>query len=764
MATSARDIARIRIGIRVRGTVQGVGFRPWIYRLARARGLDGFVRNDSDGVWIEVEGSADVVRGLPARLADGGPPRASIGEVEVRDLPLRHEDTFRVVESEPGAAGRATIPVDGATCGACLRELFDPADRRFRYPFVNCTDCGPRYTIVRETPYDRAKTTMSEFDLCGSCREEYENPLNRRFHAEPNACPDCGPRLELVRRGLPSLSGEEALAETAAQLRGGKIVAVKGLGGFHLAADAGDDRAVALLRERKHRPFKPFAVMARDLSAAQTIVEVSEAGARALTASARPIVLLPVRPGAPISGAVAPGLAEVGILLPYTPLHHLLLADGPPLLVMTSGNLSEEPIARENAEAREKLASIADAFLLHDREIHTRADDSVLRIVGGEAQPVRRSRGYVPDPIRLPFESAPVLAVGAEVKNAVCLTRGDEAFLSPHVGDLENPEAARFFEEVVGKLERLLAVEPSAVAHDLHPDYFSTRWAVASGLHREAVQHHHAHIAACLAEHGRIGPAIGIAFDGTGCGPAGELWGGEILLAGLSGFRRAGGLRPLRLAGGEAAIREPWRTAAAALLDAGEALDILDNVAPGRLAGVRQLLERGIRSPAATGAGRWFDAVAALCGFFGCVTYEGQAAAELESLAGSRTGQAYPYDLGEPEADAPFEVDLRPMVRHIASDRREGAPPGEVSARFHETLARVVQECSLRVRRQTGLETVAFSGGCFQNRLLTGRAKELLEADGFEVLVHRRVPSNDGGLALGQAAVAGYRLRTAERI
>ncbi len=534
---------------------------------------------------------------------------------------------------------------------------------------------------------------------------------------------------------------------------------MKGLGGFHVATDARDGRAVALLRSRKRRPSKPFALMARNIRVVREVAELSPEAERAIASAARPIVLLPRRAGAAMSSEVAPGLSEIGVMLPYTPLHHLLLEEGPPLLVMTSGNLSEEPIARRNDEAVEKLRGIADAFLLHDREIHTRADDSVVRIVAGEAQLIRRSRGFVPDPIRLPVpaDSEAVLAVGAGLKNTVCLTRGDEAFLSPHVGDLENPEAVRFFGEVVEKLMRLLAVDPVAVAHDLHPDYFSTRWAIASGLPREPVQHHHAHVAACLAEHGRRDAVIGIAFDGTGCGPSGELWGGEILTADLTEYRRAGHLRPLRLPGGEAAIREPWRSAASALLDAGEPLEALDNLDPHRLDGVRQMLDRNVRTPEATGAGRWFDVVAALCGFGGAITYEGQAAAELEALAGDDRAAAYPFELIATEGDSSFQVDLRPMVREISSARREGAPVCEISSRFHETMARVIQESARFVRARAGLQTAVFSGGCFQNQTLTNRAERLLESDGFEVLIHRRVPPNDGGVALGQAAVAASR-------
>ncbi|MEO8191266.1 MAG: carbamoyltransferase HypF [Acidobacteriota bacterium] len=764
MATAAKPDARIRLGIRVRGVVQGVGFRPYVYRIARARGLDGFVRNDAEGVWIEVEGAEEDARGLARQLTAGAPPLAAVTAVDVEDLPLAGDATFRVLESGPGVPGRATIPVDAATCGACLEELFDPSDRRYRYPFVNCTDCGPRYTIVRETPYDRTKTTMDAFALCGPCLAEYENPFDRRFHAEPNACEECGPKLEFQRPGNAALNGAAALAAAVEVLNGGGILALKGLGGLQLAADARDGRAVARLRSRKGRPSKPFALMARDLDTARAVGEVTLEAERAMTSPARPIVLLRRRTHSTLAEEIAPGLGEAGVMLPCAPLHHLLLADGPPLLVMTSGNLSEEPIARENETAVGKLSGIADAFLLHDREIHTRADDSVVRIVAGQAQPIRRSRGFVPDPIRIPVppHSAAVLGVGAGLKNTVCLTRGDEAFLSPHIGDLENFEAIGFFEEVVEKLKRLLSVEPAAIAHDLHPDYFSTRWAIASGVPREPVQHHHAHVAACLAEHGRTEAVIGIAFDGTGCGPSGELWGGEVLTADLIGFRRAGHLRALRLPGGEAAIRQPWRTAAGALLDAGETLAALDGVEPGRSHAIQNMLEKDLRCPAATGAGRWFDVVAALCGFHGTVTYEGQAAAELEALASADRADPYSFELSGGDQDTPFEVDLRPMVREIARARQAGAPVRDVSSRFHETMASVVLESARFVRHVSGLETAVFSGGVFQNRTLTERAKELLEADGFEVLIHRLVPANDGGISLGQAAVAAFRLARRE--
>ncbi len=756
-AAAAKEL-RLRRGLRVRGTVQGVGFRPWVYRLATREGLGGFVRNDSRGVWIEVEGDAAAVGGFPGKLRAGAPPLSRIEGIEVIVLDpfVEAEVGFRVASSEHDESVGAAVPADAATCAACLRELFDPRDRRYRYPFVNCTDCGPRYTIVREVPYDRARTTMEAFELCRACRSEYEDPSSRRFHAEPNACPDCGPRLELVRDGLPSLFRDEALRAAVEMLSAGRIVAVKGLGGFFLAADAMREDSIARLRERKRRPHKPFALMARNLEVIRDFAHVSDTAARALLSPGAPIVLLEGKAQADLGESIAPGLSEYGVMLPYTPLHHLLLADGPPVLVMTSGNVSEEPIARDDRTALERLSGIADAFLLHDREIHARADDSVVRVLGETVQPVRRSRGFAPDPIALPFSAPSVLAVGAELKNTVCLTRDGEAFLSPHIGDLENPETFGFFEEVIAKLERLLGVSPTAIAHDLHPDYGSTRWACRANLPLVAVQHHHAHIASCLAENGRTGPAIGVAFDGTGCGPAGDLWGGEILLADLGGFRRVGHLRPIALAGGEAAIRQPWRLAAAALADAGESLDALSGIAPERRNAVRRLLDKRFASPLSTGAGRWFDAVSALLEVRSEISYEGQAAIELEALAAGHDREPLPFEFGLDSAGV-FEIDLRPAIRTIVlSGSKEQRGP--IAAGFHEALSHAIRDSCRRARTSTAVETVALSGGCFQNRRLTERAVSLLSDDGFEVLVHRRVPPNDGGLALGQAAVAAWRL------
>jgi hydrogenase maturation protein HypF len=746
-----------RCAIRVRGAVQGVGFRPTVYRLARTAGLAGLVRNDGAGVWIEVEGPAHAVLRFPDAVRAGAPPLARIDALEVTRLAPRGDRGFRVERTGDGAETGATIPADAATCDACLRELFDPADRRHRYPFINCTDCGPRYTIVREVPYDRPRTTMAPFPLCAACRAEYEDPASRRFHAEPNACPACGPRLRLRSPAGAALEGDAALGAAIGALAAGLVVAVKGLGGFFLAVDARREEAVARLRERKRRPHKPFAVMARDLAEAARVARVDAASAALLRSRASPIVLLPARPDAGLAPAVAPGLRDVGVMLPYTPLHHLLLADGPALLVMTSGNRSDEPIARDDPEAAERLSGIADVLLTHDREIHARVDDSVFRAMRGAPRPVRRARGFVPDPLPLPEAGPPVLAVGAELKATVCLARDGAAFLSPHLGDLSNADAHAFFEESLEKLGRLLGARPRAVAHDLHPDYASTRWALASGLPRVAVQHHHAHVAACLAEHGHAGPALGIALDGTGCGPSGDLWGGEVLAFDLSSFRRLAHLRPIALAGGEAAIRQPWRLACAALLDAGEPLDLLGRIAPARLDAIRSLLERRVASPRATGAGRWLDAVAALCAVRDEVSYDGQAPAELEAIAAD--GEHAPYPLELAAGGAARELDLRPAVRALAAALRDGRPAAEVSARFHETLARAVLAACLAAREGTGLATVALSGGCFQSRLLSERCLRLLSAAGFEVLEHRRVPPNDGGIALGQAAIATRRLR-----
>jgi hydrogenase maturation protein HypF len=745
----------VRSRLRIRGVVQGVGFRPTVFRLAAGAGLHGFVRNDSEGVTIEIEGEAAAVEAFPSLLRSHAPPRATIEKISIEALTAIGEVSFRVVDTLASSAAAALIPPDLATCDHCIAELFDPADRRYRYPFINCTDCGPRFTIVRALPYDRRQTTMEPFTLCPECRAEYENPADRRFHAEPNACPACGPSLYLLERDGVTARGNEALQRAIAALSGGLIVAVKGIGGFHLAVDARSDDAVSALRQRKQRPARPLAVMPRDLEIASSVAWLDESAAEILRSPERPIVLLRARAGA-LPTSIAPALDEVGLMLPYTPLHHIMLREGPPLLVMTSGNRADEPIAIDDTGAA-SLLDIADLVLSHDREILTRADDSVVRLISDRPQPLRRSRGFVPRAIRLGFEAPPVLAVGAELKNTICVTRGEAAFLSPHVGDLSSLPSYHAFEAAIDHLESLLDVGHAAIAHDLHPDYQSTRWALRSPSRRLGVQHHHAHVASCCIDNGHLDRVIGVAFDGTGCGPAGELWGGEFLVCDLNGFERKAWLRPIRLPGGEMAIRQPWRLAAAALLDAGEPLDLLERIEPSRLHAIVRLASSDLAAPA-TSAGRWFDAVAALCGVGDTISYEAQAAIELEALAADGQ-EPYPFSLDA--SGAGHEIDLRPMVRALAADLRAAVEIATVAGRFHQTMAAVIAFTAGAIRQQTALATVALSGGCFQNRKLTEAAVRILERENFEVLLHRQVPANDGGIALGQAAIAAWRLRQA---
>ncbi|AKU90146.1 [NiFe] hydrogenase metallocenter assembly protein HypF [Vulgatibacter incomptus] len=730
-----------------------MGMRPSVYRLASALELGGMVRNELGSVWIEVEGPQDrvsaFVRDLPGSLA----LPARVDELEASPLAPLGEDRFVIAETLTGAATAppAAIPADLGPCDACLRELEDPDGRRHRHPFINCTSCGPRYTVVRSLPYGRERTAMRPFTLCDPCAREFEDPADRRFHAEPSSCPTCGPRLSFVHSVSDERAfGEEALSAAAKALRSGAIVAVKGAGGFVLACDATRDEAVAKLRERKHRPHKPFAVMGRDLAALEAVALLDDDERSSLRSPERPIVLCRKRDGSPLSSRVAPALGDVGVFLPPTPLQHLLLADGPPLQVMTSGNRGGAPIARTNDEALAALHGIADAFLLHDREIEVRADDSVVRMIGRERAPIRRARGFVPDSIRLPVDGPPLLAVGAGEKNTVCLAGGGRAWLSPHLGDLDHPDVLEVFREAIARLSRFAGIQPTAVVHDLHPDLRSTRWARESGLPCIPVQHHHAHVASCLAEHGRTGPVLGVAFDGTGLGTDGTMWGGEILLADLQRCERIAHLRPLPLAGGEAAIRQPWRLALAALLDAGESVNRLKWVGP-RLEPARRILEHG-SPPLATGAGRWLDGVASLCRLREEITYEGQAATELESAASSCPPQpAFAFDF------TGTRIDLRPAIRELVRELDRGVGVPVLAARFHATLAAAIHVACRRARDEGGPSVVALTGGCFQNRRLSDEATAHLESDGFEVLHHRLVPANDGGISLGQAAI-GSRL------
>ncbi len=734
-----------RVRARVEGVVQGVGYRPFVYRLAAELGLGGWVLNDASGVLLEAEGEPAAVAGFLDRLAADAPPLAVVDRVAAEDVDAEGGSGFRILQSQGGEPD-ALVSADGATCADCLAELFDPSDRRHRYPFTNCTNCGPRFTIVKGVPYDRPLTTMAGFTMCADCQAEYDDPADRRFHAQPNACPVCGPALSLP------------LEQVADALRAGRVVAVKGLGGYHLAALADHQPAVSALRERKHREDKPFALMAADAEAARALVELTPAEEQLLAGRERPIVIARRRPGAAVAAAVAPGAPDLGVMLPYTPLHHLLLADVGAPLVMTSANVSDEPIAYTDDDARERLAGIADLLVSHDRPIHIRTDDSVLRSTALGPLMMRRARGYVPASLGLPVAAqVPITAYGAELKSTICVAKGARAWPSHHIGDLENWETLRSFRQAIEHFERVFAVEPQLIAHDMHPEYLSTKEALdrTQGVSHLAVQHHHAHLAACLAEHGRSGPVLGVIYDGTGYGPDGTVWGGELLAASLDGYERAAHLWPVRLPGGERAIREPWRMACAWLTEiAGDepALPaaLAGRVDPERWRQVAGLCRSGTASPLTTSAGRLCDAVAALCGVRTEVSYEGQAAVELEGLAHTAgpAGPAYEMPLEDGVLDA------RPLVSAVAADMDAGADPALVAARFHASLARSSADAAAWLARVRGLETVAVSGGVFQNRLLLEQMAAGVRGHGLELLRPERLPPNDGGIAYGQAAVA----------
>jgi hydrogenase maturation protein HypF len=753
-----------RRSIAVRGVVQGVGFRPFVHDLANRLGLGGFVRNRAGGVLIELEGEPGSLDRFLDELTNRPPPLARIDGLEWVAVAARCEPGFRIEASEAGRSEAVFVAPDVATCDDCLRELFDPTDRRFRYPFLNCTNCGPRLTIVRGAPYDRERTTMAGFAMCAECRSEYEDPGDRRYHAQPIACPACGPRLlALDGRGRAVPTGDP-LAFAVASLRCGAIVAIKGLGGYHLACEAGNGRAVAELRRRKQRDEKPLAVMARDLDAALGLVEATAAERELLQSRRRPIVLLRRRPGAPIDDLVAPGNPMLGVMLPYTPLHHLLMAefDDQPL-VMTSGNRSDEPIAFEDDDARDRLAGVADAFLTNDRPIHLRCDDSVTRVVAGAELPLRRSRGDAPLPLDLPVSCRrPTLALGGQLKATFALGRGRHAFLSHHLGDLDHFAAYRAYVEAVAHYEQLFAHRPELLVHDLHPDYASTRYAATrdAAIPRLAVPHHHAHVASCLADNGRDEPVIGVAFDGTGFGPDGAVWGGEFLVGDCREVRRAAHLRYVAMPGGDQAIREPWRMAAAYLIDAGLDVEPLRGRVPDTaLATVRRMVERRLNAPLTSSMGRLFDGVAALAGVRDRVSFEGQAAMELEWLAsGSLAEGAYPFDLMEPDGeDAPILIDVRPLICEVVAEARRGGDAATIGRRFHGTAVEVVARVCARLRERSGPTVVALSGGVFLNAMLTNGVVDRLERDGFRVLRHRRVPPGDGGLSLGQLAIAAAR-------
>ncbi len=757
--------------------MQGVGFRPYVYKLARRHGLAGFVLNSSRGVFIEVEGAPATIEAFIAALTVEAPPLVRIDAVTPTEIPPIGDTSFVIHESDAAGSAFALVPPDICVCQDCLAETRDPTNRRHDYPFTNCTNCGPRYSIILDVPYDRPLTTMAAFAMCEDCRREYENPEDRRFHAQPNACPVCGPCLILVEPGHPAQSQQSSrviLERIADILRSGGIVAWKGLGGYQLACDASLPAAVEELRRRKRRSEKPFAIMMGSPEAADALCFVSEQERAVLLSRERPIVLLRRRPApsnrAGLAEAVSPGNPATGVMLPCTPMHDLLfrilrerwVRDA--ALVMTSGNISEEPIVIDNTEAERQLGGIADAFAHHNRSIHTRVDDSVVRVVSGEPLLLRRARGYAPQPVWLGRGEAEVLACGAQQKNTLCLTRAGFALPSQHLGDLENFETLLFFQETLERMKRLFHVQPTAAAHDLHPGYLSTQFALKmEGVRHIGVQHHHAHIASCMAEHQLEGRVIGVAWDGTGFGTDETIWGGEFLAADYLGFDRYARLRPVLLAGGDAGIREPWRVARSYLLDAcGE---IPGNsrwkemASPERLRIIDTLLQRRVNTIPTSSAGRLFDAVASLIGLRHTVSFEGQAAMMLEASADeNRTRTVEPYEFTFSGAD-PVEVDLRPMIRQIVEDLDQGETQAYIAARFHRTLVAVIVEACRRMRTELKLNRVCLSGGCFQNALLLAGCLEELRAAGFEVFSQREVPANDGGISLGQAAIACEILR-----
>jgi hydrogenase maturation protein HypF len=744
--------------IEVRGIVQGVGFRPWVYRLARERGLAGRVSNDSRGVTIEAFGEGDCLEAFVASLAEAPPPEASIRDLSCTPIPPETAADFTIVESRETGERRVSIPADLPTCVECLEELFDPADRRYRYPFINCTRCGPRFTIVRGVPYDRPSTTMAPFRMCPACQREYDDPADRRFHAQPNACLACGPRLSALGPSGDDLAWEDPVARAARALEAGLVVAVKGLGGYHLACDASSASAVERLRERKKRDEKPFAVMVRDLGAARRIASLTPQEEKLLSSMERPIVLALRREDSGIAEPVAPRNPWIGLLLPYTPLHHLLTSQTTRPLVMTSGNLSGEPIEHDDGRALEKLGAIADVFLTHNRRIESPCEDSVARVIAGRPTVLRRARGYVPRvlPVSRPF-ARPLLACGGHLKNAFCLAAGDALYLGPHIGDLESLETVEAFEEAVCRLERFVGIRPEIVAHDLHPAYASTLYALgrkeASAI---SVQHHHAHVASAIAEHRLEGRVLGVAYDGTGYGTDGTAWGGEILLARPEWFEWLATWRPIALPGGETAIREVWRLALTLLDDAFEgdpplqALRLFDGIDRGRIEAVRRLAAQGVATPQARGVGRYFDAFGALFLERSVARYEGQVALEWNAAADAGETGDFPFEVAEGD---PMTLDFRPAVRAAVEAHLSGANVAALSGRFHNTVARATARLVRTVAAGEGALPVVLTGGCFQNALLAERVLAELSPD-FHVYLHHEVPPGDGGLAVGQALVA----------
>lgn len=760
--TKSQQNERLRWRITVSGTVQGVGFRPFVYQLARKRNLAGWVRNTADGVLIEAEGDENDLSTFLKSISSEAPALASISDVQAKPVSPLQCSEFAIRTSIDGAEIQPIVPPDIATCAECAADVATASNRRHGYPFTNCTSCGPRFTIIRRIPYDRPNTTMQGFRMCPECQAEYEDPSDRRFHAQPNACPACGPHLSL--NGESYCDDWEAISKAAELLRDGKTVAVKGLGGFHLACDARNTEALQTLRTRKGRVEKPFALMSADLDEIRRVCVVDHTSETLLLSPERPIVLMPARPDNGISPLVAPGTTSLGVMLAYTPLHQLLLSKSPPTLVMTSGNLSEEPIAYRDEEALERLGHIADHILAHDRPIHMACDDSVARVCDGVSMVIRRARGYVPRPIELDMDMPQVLACGGDLKSTFCLTKGKLALLSQHLGDLDNVPTLEHYQQVVDHFCRFFAVQPEVIAHDLHPDYRSTSYAAVEASERIGVQHHHAHIASCMAENHLSEPVIGVAFDGTGYGSDGHIWGGEFLVADYDGFQRVAHLAYVPMPGGEAAVRKPGRMALAYLLHtfglSGENMgaEIMPGISPAEAYAVRVQVERGLNAPLTSSMGRLFDAVSALLGICTEVTYEAQAAIELEAKGCVPTDEIYGYDVSE-HAPGTLEIDVRPMIAEIVEAIRRKTPVEAISSAFHSTIADMVVRVCCMIRDKAGLNRVALSGGVFQNVLLLETVPARLRSSGFDVFRHSMVPCNDGGISLGQAVTAARRYR-----
>lgn len=747
--------------IEINGIVQGVGFRPFVFQLAGKYGLRGEVSNTSSGVTIFVEGNQKQIEQFLTDLTTTAPPLAQITEIKPRTVSPAGYQTFAISRSKRQSSVSTLISPDVSVCPDCLEELFNPNDRRFKYPFINCTNCGPRYTIISDIPYDRPNTSMKPFPMCPDCQQEYEDPLNRRFHAQPNACQVCGPHVSLYDRNRIPLTAASPVDETARLLKSGAIVAIKGLGGFHLAVDAQNDAAVTRLRKAKHREEKPFALMSADCDQIRTYARLLPEEERLLMSIQRPIVLLEKQTPNSISDQVSPRNRYFGVMIPYTPLHYLLLDHHFTALVMTSGNMSDEPIAIDNDDAFLRLAGIADYFLIHNRDIYLRSDDSIVRYVSDDVRIIRRSRGYVPTPIFLKKKVPQIIACGAELKNTVCLTRENRAFLSQHIGDLENLSTLEFFEMTIDHMKRILDIHPDAVAHDRHPDYLSTRFAFEQDIQKISVQHHHAHIASCMAENGVDDTVIGLSFDGTGYGDDATIWGGEVLIAEYKGFERIASIDCVPMPGGDAAIKEPWRMAVSYLYrvfgDRFHDLDLqfLKHIDQSKMDVIVKMIENRVNTPLTSSMGRIFDGVAAVCGLRNQVFFEGQAAMEFEMKAAE--GVFGQYDWRWQNRDI-CRLDIEPMIRGIVSDLQNNIPVSVISSKFHQTLIETYTHLCCRVRKNFGLKKVVLSGGVFQNAFILKGLINRLKSEDFQVYSHCRVPTNDGGISLGQAVAAARML------